>query len=55
MPLLPGKNNIGKNIGELEASGRPKKQSIAIALDVARKSGTKIPKKRPTSDGYMKR
>jgi len=45
MPLEPGKKNIGKNIKELEASGRPKAQSIAIALNEARKSGAHIPKK----------
>jgi hypothetical protein len=44
MPLLPGKKNIGKNIKEEEKT-HPKKQSIAIALNVARKSGAKIKKK----------
>ncbi len=44
MPLLKGKKNIGKNISELESSGHKKSQSIAIALDVARKSGAKIKK-----------
>jgi len=37
MPLKKGKKNIGKNIAELEATGRSRKQSIAIALEVARK------------------
>jgi len=46
MPLKPGKKNIGKNIEELENSGRPKNQAIAIALDKARKSGAKISKKK---------
>jgi hypothetical protein len=48
MPLKKGTSRkvIGENIKELEASGRPKKQAIAIALDVARKSGAKIPKKK---------
>ncbi len=45
MPLLKGKKNIGHNIKIEEAAGKPKKQSIAIALNVARKSGKKIPKK----------
>jgi hypothetical protein len=45
MPLLKGKNNIGKNISTEEKSGKPKKQAIAIALDVARRSGAKILKK----------
>ena len=35
MPLLKGKDNVGKNIKELESTGRPKKQAIAIALRVA--------------------
>lgn len=35
MPLLNGKKNISKNIKELEKTGRPKKQAVAIALKVA--------------------
>ena len=54
MPLLSGKKNIGKNIRELKGTGRPQKQAVAIALDVARKGGAKIKKKRMTSDGVMK-
>jgi len=46
MPLKPGKKNIGTNIKELESTGRKPKQAIAIALDVTRKSGVKIPKKK---------
>jgi hypothetical protein len=48
MPLVKGKSkkSIGKNISIEEKSGKPKKQAIAIALNVARKSGAKIPKKR---------
>lgn len=46
MPLLPGKKNIGKNISKEEAAGKPRRQAIAIALNVARKSGAKIPKKK---------
>jgi hypothetical protein len=45
MPLLKGKKNIGHNIKTEEQAGKPKKQAIAIALNVARKSGAKIPKK----------
>jgi hypothetical protein len=37
MPLKKGKKNIGKNIKELESTGRPKKQAIAIALSVAKR------------------
>lgn len=47
MPLLPGKKNIGKNIKEMESSGHGKAQSIAAALNVARKSGVKIKKNKP--------
>jgi hypothetical protein len=48
MPLdkSGSKKSIGKNIKTEEASGKPKKQSIAIALDVARKHGAKIPMKK---------
>lgn len=47
MPLSKGKSKktIGKNIAEMEASGHPRKQSIAAALSEARASGAKIPKK----------
>lgn len=44
MPLKGGKKNIGKNIAKEESEGKSKKQSIAIALNVARKSGVNIPK-----------
>ena len=48
MPLEKSKSKkaIGRNISELVDSGKPKKQAVAIALDVARKSGAKIPKKK---------
>lgn len=46
MPLLKGKKNIGHNIKEEEQAGKSKKQAIAIALNVARKSGAKISKKK---------
>lgn len=37
MPLLPGKENIGKNITELKkVGGRPMKQILAIALHTAK-------------------
>lgn len=47
MPLKKGKSKktISKNISELRHSGYPEKQSVAIALSEARKSGAKIPKK----------
>jgi len=46
MPLLPGKKNIGRNIGELERSGRPPKQAIAIAERVAGNMKKKDPPSR---------
>lgn len=44
MPLLPGKKNIGRNIAEMEEAGHPRRQAIAASLNVARKSGVKVPK-----------
>ena len=41
MPLLKGKKNIGKNIKKELASGKSKKQAIAIALSVAGKKNKK--------------
>ena len=49
MPLQKGKENIGANIRELTKSGRPQKQAVAIALDVARRGGADVgpkPKKK---------
>ena len=45
MPLIKSakKSAIGKNIKEEEKT-HPKKQAVAIALNVARKAGAKIPK-----------
>ena len=47
MPLARGKSKktVSRNVSELVRSGRPQKQAVAIALDTARRSGTKIPKK----------
>lgn len=41
MPLAKGKKNIGKNIETEMAHGKPRKQAIAIALDVAGQSKKK--------------
>lgn len=49
MPLVKGKSQkaIRQNIEtEMKVGGRPKKQAVAIALNEARKSGAKIPKKK---------
>lgn len=48
MPLVKGKSkaDIRQNIEtEMKVGKKPQKQAVAIALDVARKSGSKIPKK----------
>ncbi len=47
MPLEKGKSKekISRNISTEINSGKPKKQAVAIALDVARRSGQRIPKK----------
>ena len=49
MPLVKSKSKkaISKNIKTEMEHGKPQKQSIAIALDIARRSGAKI-KKKPT-------
>jgi uncharacterized protein DUF6496 len=48
MPLKKGTSRatIGSNIKEMEASGHKKSQAIAAALNEARESGAKIPKKK---------
>jgi hypothetical protein len=46
MPLdkSGSKESIGKNIKTEEKAGKGKSQSVAIALDVARRAGAKIKK-----------
>ncbi len=48
MPLekSASKSAIAKNIKTETAAGKSKKQSVAIALDVARRAGGKIPMKK---------
>ena len=48
MPLIRSKSKkvIGKNIKREEAAGKSHTQAVAIALDVARRAGANIPKKR---------
>jgi hypothetical protein len=43
MPLIKSKAKkaVGVNIGREEAAGKPRKQAIAIALDVQRRAGKK--------------
>src|SRR5262245_2333808 len=53
MPLPGGKENIGKNIQTEESHGKPHKQAVAIALDVARRSGADIPEKHQMTPGMV--
>ena len=48
MPLAKGKSkeNVSKNIKTEMEAGKPQKQAVAIALNVARKSGAKFPRKK---------
>ena len=46
MPLLKGKKNIGRNIKTEISAGKPQKQAIAIAMNVAGQSKKKKPKKK---------
>lgn len=53
MPLdkSGSKESVGRNISELESSGRPKKQAVAIALDTARRAGASIPE--PKTESHL--
>lgn len=46
MPLdkSGSKKSVGVNIKREEEAGKPKRQAVAIALDVARRAGAKIKK-----------
>lgn len=45
MPLLKGKQNIGRNIKTEMSHGKSKAQSVAIALSVAKKENKTNKKK----------
>lgn len=48
MPLIKSKSKkaVSENIKTEMEAGKPQKQAVAIALNVARKSGAHIPKKK---------
>ena len=56
MPLDQGtsKESIGRNIATEIRAGKPRRQSIAIALNTARENGAKIPKKKSLRSKYKK-
>ena len=58
MPLKPGKRNISSNIKTEMNAGKPQRQAVAIALNVARKTGSKMasaPSKSTSDRGYSGR
>lgn len=54
MPLLKGKKNIGRNIRELQSTGRSYDQALAIALQQIRNKGKKKKKKSKKTDNPRK-
>lgn len=48
MPLKKGKDRktVSQNISKMMHEGYPQKQAVAASLTQARKSGSKIPKKK---------
>ena len=56
MPITKGysRKSIGKNISAEEKSGKPRKQAIAIALNVAREAAMKAGKPGKAPKGNRK-
>jgi len=56
MPLKKGysRDTIGKNVKMEEKAGRPRKQAVAIALNVARKAAMKAGKPSKAPKGKKK-
>ena len=54
MPLIKSasKEAIGHNIKVEEESGKPKKQAVAIGLNVAREAGAHIPKPKESHSSH---
>jgi hypothetical protein len=54
MPLKKGysRSSIGKNIKMEEKAGRPRKQAIAIALNVAKKAAMKAGKRKRNDEAW---
>jgi hypothetical protein len=55
MPLKSGysKATIAKNIKQEVKSGKPAKQAVAIALNVAKKAKDKVMKHAPKNEGML--
>lgn len=56
MPLNKSgsKASVGENIQAEEAAGKPRKQAIAIALDVQRRARRTLPEKGSRREGLTK-